>query len=227
MIDKFQDIHIDSPEYSDNRRYDYTHLTQGIRAEYPYIVDMVHPNSTVVDLGCGNGELLSMLIKEKNVKAKGVEISPSGVLVCKKKNLDVIEGSIDAALPFSDNEFDFSICNVTIQMLLYPEMLLKEMKRISNYQIVSFPNFGFFKNRISFLFTGNMPEHMLFGYKWYNTGHIHQLSFNDFLMLIDEIKGLKIIRHEFIHNSKGWRYFLMKNYPNLFQGTPILLLEAE
>ena len=131
---------------NDNRNYDYTYSDFKERTEYNLIAELVHNNSNIVDLGCGNGSLITKLIKENNCIAKGVEISSSGVEVCKRNKLDVLHGRIDEALPFADNEFDYAICNVTIQMVMYPEVLLSEMKRISKYQIISFPNFGFYKN---------------------------------------------------------------------------------
>ena len=139
---------IDSPLFNDNRNYDYSAASTEDREEYKLICELVEPNSNVIDLGCGNGSLLEKLIKEKNVTAEGVELSESGVEVCKEKGLKVLKGKIDEKLPFADNSFDYSICNVTIQMVMYPEVLLSEMKRISKYQIVSFPNFAHYKNRI-------------------------------------------------------------------------------
>ena len=154
---------LDTPSVNDNRNYDYTDFSDFERDDYKYIVEMVNPNSSIIDLGCGNGALIQKLIKEKKVNAKGVELSESGVKICLEKGLDVIRGEIDKLLPYADNEFDLSICHVTIQMVMYPEVLLKEMKRISKYQIISFPNFAFYKNRIDLLFNGRMPKPMLFG----------------------------------------------------------------
>lgn len=223
----FSNNNIDNPEISDNRNYDYSLYSQGIRDEYSIIVKFVNPNSSVIDLGCGDGELLSLLVKEKNVAAAGVELSSTGVKKCLDKNLDVIQGRIDQPLPFKEKEFDYSICNVTLQMVNYPEILLSEMKRISNYLIVSFPNFAFFKNRFELFFNGTMPKTMLYGYSWYNTGHIHQLSIADFYFLLNKIGGLKVISSEFIPNPGGIKTFLMKSFPNLFQQIPIFLIKAE
>jgi methionine biosynthesis protein MetW len=183
---------LDTPLVNDNRNYDYTEFSNFERDDYRYIVEMVNPNSSIIDLGCGNGALIQKLIKEKKANAKGVELSESGVKICFEKGLDVIRGEIDKLLPFADNEFDLSICHITIQMVMYPEVLLSEMKRISRNQIISFPNFAFYKNRIDLLINGRMPNPMLFGYKWFSTGHIHQFSIKDFEYLINEVGGLKI-----------------------------------
>ena len=143
---------IDIPGKDDNRQYDYSQNQSQNRAEYDYIIQLVSSGSRVIDLGCGNGSLLKKLVEEKNVIAQGIELSVSGVEACRNKGLDVLQSRIDEKLPFKDLEFDFSICNVTMQMVMYPEVLLKEMKRISKYQIISFPNFAFYKNRIDLLF---------------------------------------------------------------------------
>jgi methionine biosynthesis protein MetW len=214
---------IDSPLDNDNRNYDYSNSFSEEREEYKLICEMVEPNSKVLDLGCGNGTLLQKLLKEKNVTAEGVELSDSGVEVCKAKGLKVHKGRIDEKLPFNDNSFDYSICNVTIQMVMYPEVLLSEMKRVSKYQIVSFPNFGHYKNRLDLLLKGRMPKPMLFGYKWYSTGHIHQLSIKDFYELVEDVGELKIIKKEYLIISIRLKRVIADLSPNLF--VPIVIFQ--
>lgn len=213
---------IDSPFFNDNRNYDYSNVFSEEREEYKLICDLVEPNKTVIDLGCGNGSLLEKLIKEKKVTCEGIELSDSGVEVCKVKGLKVHKGRIDEKLPFEDNSFDYSICNVTIQMVMYPEVLLSEMKRISKYQIVSFPNFAHYKNRLDMLFRGRMPKPMLFGYKWYSTGHIHQLSIKDFYELVEGIGKLKVLKEVYISGENSIKKIAISFFPNLF--APIILL---
>ena len=216
---------IDNPIINDNRNYDYTQFPTEERHEYEVIAGFIPSGAKVIDLGCGNGSLLQKLIKEKNISGVGVETSKSGIDVCNKKGLTVIDARIDQPLNFTDNSFDYSICNVTIQMVMYPEVLLKEMKRISGHQIISFPNFGFYKNRIDLLLNGRMPRPMLFNYNWYLTGHIHQLSMKDFFELVDNVGGLKV-KHLFLESSTNpVKNYLMKKYPNAFQVLPIFLLE--
>lgn len=170
------------------RDFDYLDNYENVRIEYPIISEMVEKNSTVIDLGCGNGSLMEMLIREKNVTARGIELSSSGVAICKQKGLNVSEGRIDVPFTFKDNEFDFAICNVTILCVMYPEILLKEMKRIARYQIISFNNFGYLHNRLDMLIYGRMPRPGLSGYEWYDTGQIHQLSIDDFEKKCRELK---------------------------------------
>lgn len=216
---------IDSPLHNDNRNYNYSNVFSEEREEYKLICELVEPNSKVIDLGCGNGSLIEKLIKEKNITCEGIELSESGVEVCKAKGLKVLKGKIDEKLPFADNSFDYSICNVTIQMVMYPEILLSEMKRISKYQIISFPNFAYYKNRLDLLFKGRMPKPMLFGYKWYSTGHIHQLSIKDFYELVNDVGGLKILKVKALGSRNPLKDFLLKYFPNVFQILNIFLLE--
>lgn len=208
---------LDDPNYNDNRNYNYSGFETVERKEYDIIANWITPNTSVIDLACGNGTLLKKLIKEKNISGMGIELSDSGITICKNKNLDVQKGRIDEPLPFSENKFDFAICNVTIQMVMYPEKLLSEMKRVAKYQIVSFPNFGHYKNRIDFLLNGRMPKPMLFGYKWYSTGHIHQLSIKDFYELVGDIGGLKILKRHLEGHKNIFKNYLLESYPNLFQ----------
>ena len=218
---------IDNPTLNDNRNYDYSNIQLENRNEYQMILPIVKSNSKVIDLGCGNGSLLKLLINQKQIIATGVELSESGVDICKSSSLNVLKGSIDERLPFADNTFDYAICNVTIQMLMCPEILLSEMKRISKYQIVTFPNFGFYKNRIEMFFKGRMPQYGLFGYKWYNTGHIHQLSIKDFKKLVKDVGGLTILKNYSLTTKNPIKILLIKIFPNLFQLLPIFLLSKK
>lgn len=214
---------MDRPTLNDNRNYNYSDFENFERPDYSFIVELVNEDSRVIDLGCGNGSLMQKLLREKNVLVKGVEISQSGVEICRRKGLEVIQGRIDEVLPFKENEFDYSICHLTIQMVMYPEILLREMKRISRFQIISFPNFAFYKNRIELLLKGRMPRKMLFGYSWFSTGHIHQLSIKDFDELIKIIGGFEIVQKSFIKSSSV-KDKLVVLLPNLLMQFPIYLL---
>ncbi|PIR72390.1 MAG: methionine biosynthesis protein MetW [Candidatus Nealsonbacteria bacterium CG10_big_fil_rev_8_21_14_0_10_36_24] len=210
----------------DNRNYNWKEEVSE-RPEYSYIEQWITPESKVVDLGCGDCSLLTILKKKKNIFEFGIDISESGIAVCKKKGLGGRAGRIDVKLEdIPDNSFDFSLCNITLQMVMYPEILLQEMKRISRYQIISFPNFAFFKNRLELLLKGRMPKTMLGGYNWYNTGHIHQLSIKDFREFCSN-NGLKIIDVAFINKEKTIKGniagFLEKFWPNFFASIVIYL----
>ncbi|MEO8233557.1 MAG: methionine biosynthesis protein MetW [Ignavibacteriota bacterium] len=216
---------INSPIYNDNRKYDYSFSENEDRAEYSKIVQLISPHSKVIDLGCGNGSLLKLLKEKKNIQDYGIELSESGVEICIKKGLKVVQGRIDRRLDIQDDSFDYSICNVTIQMVNYPEVLLREMKRISKRQIISFPNFGFYKNRIDLLINGRMPKPMLFGYNWYSTGHLHQLSIKDFYDLIEATEGVNVTKVILEQSANPFKNYFLNKFPNLFQVLPIFLLE--
>jgi len=215
----------DDPGTLDNRNYDYRKSPSIERIEYPIITRMIVPGSKVIDLGCGNGSLMEKLLREKNVTSRGIEISASGVEACHAKGLDVKQGRIDQPIPFGDESFDYAVCNVTLQMVEYPEVLMSEMKRIARYQVISFPNFAFIKNRFDLMFRGRMPQPMLFGYEWYSTGHIHQLSIKDFESACRKFR-LEIIQSVSIHSErKGIVNLLSKFLPNLFSVENIFLLK--
>jgi len=216
---------IDQPDRNDNRNYDYSAFPIEERPEYTRIIPYIKPQTSIIDLGCGNGSLLQKLIREKNVAGVGMEISETGVQICRQKGLQVMQGFIDEPLPFPDNTFDYAICNVTIQMVRYPEILLSEMKRVAKFQIVSFPNFAFYKNRTEMLLKGRMPKKMLFGYSWYNTGHIHQLSITDFRELVQTIGGLRIVYLDVDETHNRIKNRLIRLFPNLFCVVPIFILE--
>lgn len=218
---------IDDPATNDNRNYDYSQHHESERFEYPVIASMVTDGARVLDLGCGNGALLEKLINECGAKGEGMELSPSGVAVCQQKGLQVRSGRIDEVLPYETNSFDYAICNVTIQMVMYPEVLLREMKRVARYQIISLPNFGFWRNRWDLAVHGRMPRPMLFGYSWYTTGHIHQSSFTDFEQLVRDIGGLNILRREHDRPGDPVRRIIASIAPTWFHLLGIYLLEKQ
>ena len=132
-------------------------------------------------------------------------------------------GRIDTHLKYKHNQFDYAVCNVTLQMVSYPEVLIKEMKRISKKQIISFPNFAFILNRFDLLINGRMPRFCLFGYDWYSTGHIHQLSLKDFKYFCQN-ENIKIVNeHHIIPSLSLVPKKLLKAFPNLFSLTSIFL----
>jgi methionine biosynthesis protein MetW len=210
---------LDTPGINDNRCYDYTGYEVIQRAEYPIIISWIPSGARVIDLGCGNGSLLALLKHEKKIHELGIELTQSGVNACLEKNLNVQQGIIDRPIEgVADREFDYAICNVTLQMVMYPEVLLSEMARISKHQIISFPNFAHLQNRLDLLVHGRMPRPKLYGYTWHDTGHIHQLSVRDFLDFIDKM-GLVIEKQAHLGRLSFWG--LPRWLPNLFSSTAI------
>ncbi|MFB6454366.1 methionine biosynthesis protein MetW [Chitinophaga sp. Hz27] len=210
---------------NDNRDYNYTDIPSEKRGEYEKVTDLLPSNAKVVDLACGNGVLMQMMVAEKNCLVEGIEISPSGVTICQERGLKVQQGRIDTKMPFHDDQFDAAVCNVTIQMVMYPEVLVSEMKRIAKKQIISFPNFAYWRNRLDMVLMGRMPKRMLFGYKWYNTGHIHQLSISDFKDLLEDVGGLKITNVRYVPVGMKIIDSLGNIFPGLFRKTVIIETE--
>ncbi len=212
---------------NDNRHYLYSLNSISKREEFLMIKKIIPAGSKVIDLGCGDGTLLQLL-KDKNINGEGIDISPTGVRSTRKKGIKASLGMIDASLPYNKKEFDFAICNVTLQMVMYPEILIQEMLRISKNQIISFPNFAFIVNRIELLLKGRMPKSMMGGYEWYSTGHIHQLSIADF---IDHCNK-KSIHIKDVHYIFPPRIFFIPNIilkflPNLFASSVVFVIEAK
>lgn len=211
---------------NDNRNYQYKLSSVTNREEYKIITNWVTGASRVIDLACGDGSLL-LLLKSRGIDGIGIDVSKSGIASARKKGIKAIEGRIDVPLKFKKNEFDIAICNVTIQMVSYPEVLLSEMKRIANKQIVSFPNFAFFLNRLDLLIFGRMPRVMIPGFKWYSTGHIHQLSIADFTNLCYDLELKELKKHFFFPKPLTFvPTNMLSLFPNLTATSAIFLLEG-
>ena len=206
---------------NDNRNYVWDEQIS-VRPEYPVIERWVTDGARVIDLGCGNGALLEFLKTRKHISEFGIELAPSGVAACRQRGLNARAGRIDVALDdVADAAFDVAICNVTLQMVMYPEIVLKEMRRVARHQIIAFPNFAFILNRLDLLLCGRMPRWGLFGYTWFNTGHIHQLSISDFRATIGSL-GLTVRAAAYL----GKFGILARARPNLFAQTAIMLLHS-
>ncbi len=149
---------------------------------YNEIVKLVEPGSTVLDLGCGDGELLYRLKHEKNVKGRGVDIQESMVRQCIARGISIFQGNLDEGLKdYDTGSYDYVILNQTLQVTHKPILVLAEMLRVGRKAIVSFPNFGFYKTRFQLLFRGRMPVTEELPYEWYDTPNIHLCTRKDFI----------------------------------------------
>jgi len=152
-----------------------------LKLEHKIIVDWVSEGSSVLDLGCGDGELLSILVKEKNVFAQGTEIDEQAIYKCVAKGLSVYHEDIDAGLSeHPDGNFDFVIFSETLQQTKRPDYVVSEALRVGKNLIVSFPNFGRYSVRFQILFTGKVPVTPALPYEWFDTPNLHFLSISNF-----------------------------------------------
>jgi methionine biosynthesis protein MetW len=204
--------------------YGYSSESSGVRPEYKYIIDWVEKGSKVLDLGCGDGSLGSLLIKQKNCEVHGIDVSKSGVESALKKRVHAVVGDMDEGLDFSDGSFDYVVINVTLQMVYRPGFVMKEALRVGKKVIVSFPNVAHWAARLELLLLGRMPRKPLYGYRWHNTRHIHLFSYRDFRDYLEEINA-KVIRKVFLGWDSEHESFLARIFPNLFSMEAILMVE--
>jgi len=189
------------------------------KVEHEVISSWVEPGSSVLDLGCGDGELLMSLIREKQVRAQGIELSEQAIHHCVAQGLSVFQEDIDTGLAdYANKSFDYVVLNQTFQQVKKPDFVLQEALRVGKRTIVGFPNFVHFKARFQIFFKGKVPVTPALPYEWYDTPNLHFLSIADF----EEYCGKRRIVIEqafFTANNKRVRFL-----PNLFAEIGLFLL---
>jgi methionine biosynthesis protein MetW len=164
-------------------------MTFSLRPDLQAIADMVEPNASLIDIGCGEGDLLAWLQKEKHVNGRGIELSQNGVNRCIARGLSVIQGDADTDLQYyPDQAYDYAVLSQTLQTLRDPKAVLEHLVRIARHAIVSVPNFGHWKNRLYLSLFGRMPVTKTLTYQWYDTPNIHFCTITDFINLCEDLK---------------------------------------
>jgi len=152
------------------------------------ITSLVRPGARVLDIGCGEGALLELLAEQKSVDGRGLEISPLGVQACLSRGLAVVQGDADRDLAdFPTRAFDYAILSSTLQQVREPKTVLAELLRIAERAIVSLPNFGHWRVRLSLLARGRMPVTASLAEPWWSTDNIHLCTLKDFTLLCQEL----------------------------------------
>ena len=197
-----------------------------MKKEFKIISDLILKNSRVLDVGCGDGELMSFLYKNITKDVRGIEISKQNVQKCISKGLTVIEGDAEKDLfQFPNSSFDIVILGQTLQAFLNPEKVLNELLRVGKKAIVTIPNFGHWKVRLNLLFKGTMPVTKSLPHQWHNTPNLHMCTIKDFSDFcvnkeIKFIKSLALNGEKLLNISKS---NLGKR--NLFSDIGIFLIE--
>ena len=180
-----------------------------MKKEFRIIADLVEQNSRVLDVGCGDGELMSFILNNISNDIRGIEISKTNVQKCISKGLTVIEGDAEKDLfQFPESSFDFVILSQTLQAFLNPEKVLDELLRVGKKAIVTIPNFGHWKVRLNLFFQGTMPITETLPHKWYNTPNLHMCTIKDFSNFCTDkkikfIKSLALSQEKVLNISKS------------------------
>ena len=191
-----------------------------MRLDLQLIQAWIQEDSRVLDLGCGNGELLSQLRDSKHINGLGIEIDPDHILDCIKAGISVTEQDLNQGLAnFQTRDFDVVVMTHALQTLSQPHLVIEEMLRVGKECIVTFPNFGHWRCRLMLGLRGRMPVSNFMPYTWYNTPNIHFCTVKDFEDLCRN-KGIRILARDVV-GSTNRQPMLSTKWPNLFATTAI------
>lgn len=189
--------------------------SQPLSPEFKLIAEWIHNQSRVLDLGCGDGQLLDYLIQHRNITGYGMEIDPQKNIKAVQRGINVIQSNLnshDICDYFDEDSFDFVIMTQALQVVSRPDLLLDEMLAVGKQSIITFPNFGHWRNRAQLFFGGHMPQNKSLPNPWYNTPNIHLCTFNDFEDLCEE-KNIEVVARTVV-NSRHEPTFAMRFAPN-------------
>ena len=197
-----------------------------MKQEFKIISSLINENSKILDVGCGNGELMKYILENISKNIRGLEISKKNVQECIEKGLTVIEGNAELDLgQFPDKSFNYVILSKTILSFLNPEKVLYELLRVGKKAIVTIPNFGHWKVRVDLLFKGTMPVTENLPNEWYNTPNLHMCTIKDFVTFCNQ-RDLKLTKSISLSGKKV--SYIKKsnlNYKNLTSELGIFEIE--
>ena len=199
--------------------------SKGLHLNYSIITDMISPQDSVLDVGCGDGTLMKML-REKKIQVTGIDIDQDNIVKCFEKGLSVIQGDIDEGLQgYPNKSYDYVVLNQTLQSTEKPDYVIQEMLRVGKKVVISFPNFAYWKVRFYLMFHGKMPKSNILPFEWYNTPNIHLLTIKDFYDFAKR-HNFKIEKKLCMTRGKLSKSFIRKIFDNLFTEEVIFLCTA-
>ncbi|MGH9592362.1 MAG: methionine biosynthesis protein MetW [Bryobacteraceae bacterium] len=191
------------------------------RRDFQIIGELIEPETRVLDLGCGEGDLLAWLKEHKNVDGRGVELVGARVQKAIARGVSVYQGSLESAVEdYPDQAFDYAILSQTLQETRDPVRVLRGMLRVGKRAVVAFPNFGHYSVRLATLISGRAPKNKLFPYDWYDSPNIHFLTVLDFEGLVQK-QGWRVERRIFVAGERQ-----VTLLPNLMAETGVFLVSA-
>ena len=190
-----------------------------LRLDYRIIYEIIKPGSRVLDLGCGNGDLLYLLARDKNAKVQGIELSDEAIYQCVKKGLSVFNSDIESGLvEYPEQSFDYVILNQSMQEVTKVDFIIHEALRVGGKVIVGFPNFAQISARLRLFFQGKAPMTKALPHPWYDTPNVRCLSVSDFREFCRD-KGVRVLKAYYLGEQKQVRF-----WPNLFALNAVFLL---
>lgn len=172
------------------------------RIDYRIILTLVEPKSRVLDMGCGDGELLYLLNKNLQTRSQGIEIDQDQIMECIERGINVLLGDLDSGLTdFKEGSFDYVILNNALQELRYPDDVIKDALTVGKKLIVGFPNFAYIKARWQLFFSGRIPVTPSLPFAWYESPNLHVLTVKDFKEYCRS-RGFKIVAERYVRNQR-------------------------
>jgi methionine biosynthesis protein MetW len=195
---------------------------ENIHLDYSIIYSIIEPGSRVLDLGCGEGDLLYPLVRDKQIRAQGIELNDKAIQECVKKGLSVFQDDIENSLrEYPDNSFDYVILNQSMQEVRKVDCVIQDALRIGSKVIIGFPNFAYFKSRVMLFFRGRSPITGSLPYLWFDTPNVRFLSITDFKNFCAE-KKIRIIEDHYLDDKK-----IVHLWPNLMAMNAVFVITKQ